>query len=356
MNQQSAPLAAPPRERPVRGGVATWACMPGFPPAVIFPFTPPERYGTRSVCEFQVLMYRPLYWLGREGEPAIDYDLSIGHEPEWSADGRSVTVRIKPWKWSNGETLCADNVMLFMNMLARKGPAFGLYTEGYFPDNLESYEKTAEDAVRFTFDAVYSRNWILMNQFTMITPFPKAWDRTADGPADASTDPDQAEAVYDYLLAENGGMTTESNAHRTRWPHSPIWSVVDGPWKLQEYTEEGVVTFVPNEHYSGPNKPHLDVFRQIPTDSDDEEYLLLQRGPDGPDGIQVGFLPLAYGEQPDNDPTVGGPNPLGDAYDLVPQNFFNIRFMAVNFYNPDLFGHLIRRPYIRQALQSCVDQ
>ena len=354
--QQQSTTAAAPRERAVKGGVATWACMPGFPPAVIFPFTPPERFGTRNVCEFQALMYRPLYWLGRDGGPGIDFDLSLAYEPEWGEDGRTVTVRIKPWKWSNGETLDADNVMFWMNMLSRKGPRYGLYTEGYFPDNLESYEKVAEDAVRFTFDRKYSRDWILVNQLTMIIPMPKAWDRTADGPADASHDADQADAVYEYLLAENGDMVAETNAHRTRWADSPVWSVVNGPWRLKSFTEEGVVTFVPNEHYSGPNKARLDEFRQIPTESDEQEYELLEAGPAGPGGIQVGFLPLSYGEQPDGDPTKGGPNPLGEHYDLVPQILFNIRFIALNFNQPGMFGNFARQPYIRQALQSCMDQ
>ncbi|GAB3848481.1 hypothetical protein GCM10027610_070150 [Dactylosporangium cerinum] len=107
--------------RSAQGGVATWACLPGFPPAVIFPFTPPERYGMRSTYEFQMLMYRPLYWIGRDGKLEIDFDLSLADEPVWDEDGRTVTIRIKPWKWSNGETVCADNVIFWMNMLARKG-------------------------------------------------------------------------------------------------------------------------------------------------------------------------------------------------------------------------------------------
>lgn len=344
------------RERPVEGGVATWACLPGFPPAVIFPFTPGERYGMRNLYEFQFLMYRPLYWLGRNGEPAIDFDLSLGDPPEWDADGCSCTVRIKPWRWSNGETACADNVMFWMNMLSRKGPRFGAYTKGYFPDNLVSYQKVAEDGVRFTFDRAYSRKWVLLNQLTMITPMPKAWDRTAAGPADATHDPDQVNAVYEFLMAENGETVAESNEHRTRWPNSPIWSVVNGPWRLCSYTADGVVTFVPNPHYSGPNPARLDEFRQVPTSSDEQQYALLQAGPDGPDAVQVGFLPLSFGHQPDPDPTVGGPNPLGDRYTLVPQILFTINFMALNFGNPTVAGHLIRQPYVRQALQSCLDQ
>ena len=165
--------ARPGGEKAVRGGVVTWACSPGFPPAVIFPFTPPERFGTRSVYEFQALMYRPLFWFGRDGGTGIDFDLSIGHEPVWEEDGRTVTVRIKPWKWSNGETLCADNVMFWMNMLARKGPRYGNYVEGFFPDNLVSYEKVSDDTVRFVFDRVYSKTWVLLNQLTMIIPMPR---------------------------------------------------------------------------------------------------------------------------------------------------------------------------------------
>ena len=356
MEQQLTHDAEPLRECVIKGGVTTWACLPGFPPAVIFPFTPPERYGMRNLYEFQMLMYRPLYWLGRDGELAIDDDLSIGEEPEWDADGRTCTVRIKPWRWSNGETVCADNVIFWMNMLTRKGPKFGAYVEGYFPDNLVSYAKVAHDRVSFTFDRVYSKHWVLMNQLTMITPMPKAWDRTAAGPADATTDLDQVDAVYDFLMAENGDMVAESNAHRVKWADSPIWSVVNGPWRLKSYTEEGVVTFVPNEHYSGPHPPHLDEFRQVPTTSDEQEYEVLRAGPDGPDAIQVGYLPLSFGVQPSGDPTTGGPNPLDDRYTLVPQILFTINFMALNFNNPTIAGHLIRQPYVRQALQSCLDQ
>ena len=72
--------------KPVHGGTASWACNPGFPPSTIFPFTPPERMGIRNLFEFQTLMYRPLYWLGRDGEPGVDYDLSPAEPPQWSEE------------------------------------------------------------------------------------------------------------------------------------------------------------------------------------------------------------------------------------------------------------------------------
>jgi peptide/nickel transport system substrate-binding protein len=335
--------------RPVRGGTVSWACHVGFPPSTIFPFTPPERVGIRNLLEFQALMYRPLYWLGRDGQPEVDYDLSLAGPPQWSQDGRSVTVTVKPWKWSNGETICADNVMFWVNMMVVKASRLGTYSPGYFPDNLTSYQKIAPDQVRFTFDKVYSRSWVLMNQLSLIIPMPRAWDRTAAGPADASTDTADIPAVYDYLIAQHGSWATESNEDRAGWPSSPIWSVVNGPWRLKSFELDGTVTFQPNEHYSGPNKPYLDEFRQVPSASDEDEYHTLLAGP-GP--IQVGYLPHGMGA----DRAGGQPGALAKHFRFVPQNIYLINYMPLNFEHPGTAGRIIGQAYFRQALQCAMDQ
>jgi peptide/nickel transport system substrate-binding protein len=350
-------VSTKPSGTPKQGGVVTWACAPGFPPAVIFPFTPAERMGTRNILEFQALMYRTLYYFGSTGTPDVDYTQSIGEEPEWSEDGLTVTITVKPWKWSNGETLSADNVLFWVNLMKVKGARYGEYVPGYFPDNLTSYGKLAEDKVFFTFDKVYSKHWVLYNQLSTITPLPKSWDRTDEGPANASGGTADVEAVYAYLMAQQGDIVAEGNAHRTKWADSPVWSVVSGPWRLKSYTLEGIVTFVPNEHYSGPNKPYLDEFRQVPTFSDEEQFKMLQAGPDSPDGgIQVGYLPLSFATEPAVDPTVGGPNPLAENYTMHPQVAFCIRYISLNYNNPTVVGKMFAQTYLRQALQSVLDQ
>ncbi|MHA6757406.1 ABC transporter substrate-binding protein [Streptacidiphilus sp. PAMC 29251] len=350
--------AAKPEQaaKPKQGGVVTWACAPGFPPAVIFPFTPAERMGTRNILEFQALMFRTLYYFGSNGSPDVDYDSSIGTPPVWSEDGLTVTITVKPWKWSNGETLCADNVLFWVNLMKVKGDRYGEYVPGLFPDNLTSYGKLSEDTVYFTFDKQYSQRWVLFNQLSTITPLPRAWDRTDAGPADASGDLADVEAVYAYLMKEQGDHVEEGNDHRTRWADSPIWSVVSGPWRLKSYTIEGVVTFVPNPHYSGPNKPYLDEFRQIPINHEDEQYELLKAGPHGPGGVQVGYLPLGFASGSTTDPTAGSQNPLSEDYTLVPQMAYCIRYMSMNFNNPTVSGAIFRQTYFRQALQSAMDQ
>lgn len=333
-----------------KGGVATWACNPGFPPAVIFPFTPRERIGIRNLNEFQMLMYRPLYWLGNKGEAGIDPDLSLAFPPEWEDDGVTVTVTLKPWQFSNGEPIGADSVMFWVNMMKVKGDRLGTYVPGYFPDNLVSYEKVADDKVRFVFDSVYSKTWVEMNQFTLIVPMPKAWDRTADGPARASYELDDVEAVYDYLVEENGTWVQETNEHRTTWADSPVWSVVSGPWRLKSYTMDGVVTFVPNENYSGPNKARLAEFRQVQNDTDELMYEALQKGPNGDDGIHIGYLPF------DKMAADGEPDPLADDYRIVPQDIFCVRYMPFNFDNDGKAATIYKHAYVRQALQMCLDQ
>ena len=99
---------------PRRGGVVTWASAPGFPPAVaIFPFVPVERIGTRNIQEFQALMFRTLFYFGSDGTPDVDWANSIGEPPRWSDDGLTCTIKVKPWQWSNGETMSADNVLFW---------------------------------------------------------------------------------------------------------------------------------------------------------------------------------------------------------------------------------------------------
>ena len=85
-------------------------------------------------------MYRPLYWFGNNNSPAVDYNYSIGNTPVFSNGDKTVTVTLKNWKFSNGETVTSRDVEFWMNMefaMAPKGDWCD-YTPGYFPDNVAS--------------------------------------------------------------------------------------------------------------------------------------------------------------------------------------------------------------------------
>jgi peptide/nickel transport system substrate-binding protein len=83
----------------ISGGTASWAELPGSAPNLIFPFDPSGFFSVPNISEFQYLMYRPLYWFGQGSTPNLNLSLSVGKEPNYSADGKSVTIGLNNYKW-----------------------------------------------------------------------------------------------------------------------------------------------------------------------------------------------------------------------------------------------------------------
>ena len=76
--------------------------------------------------------------------------------------------------------------------------------------------------------------------------------------------------------------------------------MVDGPWKLASLTSDGTATFVPNPRYSGPDKPHLARFVELPFTSADAEFSVLRAGP-ASGGPGTSGQQISVGYVPDND-------------------------------------------------------
>ena len=192
-------------------------------------------------------MYRPLYWFGN-GDVADDQLLAEpgGARRSGQSNSKSVTITLKPYKWSNGETVDATDVLFWMNMFKVEKDNFGGYVPGYIPDNVASVKAhRLHDQVQFNLTKAYNHNWFLYNELPTITPMPDAWDRTASGPSDCAKDASDCAAVYNYLIAQNRDLSTYAT--------SPVWAVVDGPWKLSAFNSDGALTMVQNPTYSGPS-------------------------------------------------------------------------------------------------------
>ena len=111
----------------------------------------------------------------------------------YSDDGKTVTISMKGWKWSNGETVNANDVVFWLNMMeAEKANYYG-YTPGLLPDNLTSYSATGPDTVVLHLKSAVSSIWFTYNQLAEITPMPMAWDVSSASAA-----------------AGSGGCTTDS--------------------------------------------------------------------------------------------------------------------------------------------------
>ena len=327
------------------GGTVTWAEWPGQPPDYIFPLFSYQYYSQPNVGNFQYLMYRPLYWFGtNNNKPVLNESLSLAYPPVWSDNDTVVTVRLKPYKWSDGETVSSRDVVFWMNLLKAEKDNWGAYVPGYFPDNVASTTAEGPETVAFKLTGSFNQTWFLYNELSQITPLPIAWDRTslsasAPSPGQAGlpdTTTKGADAVYTFLngLSKNAGS----------WAKSPIWSVVDGPFKLMAFTNTGEATFVPNPTYSGPVKASIAKFIETPITSPAAEVNLAKTGASN---LTVAYLPDDYFPELSS--------LAGAGYRSLSAYTFDSAYMPFNLNNPK-FGPVFRQLYFRQAFQHLVDQ
>jgi peptide/nickel transport system substrate-binding protein len=337
----------------VEGGTAYFAEQPLQTPTYIFPLVSGADYSVENTADFQTLLYPPLYWYGDRGTTSVDYPLSIGDAPVYSDGNRVVTIMLKHYAWSDGETVSARDVGLWINLLKASTAGWASYVPGGFPDNVVSWKALGPTTVQLHLNASYNPFWFTYNELSQITPLPIAWDRTsltqqAPSPTAANL-PDTttagARAVYNFLNGEARKISGYAS--------SPIWSVVDGPWKLSSLTSDGTATFGPNPRYSGPQKPHLAKFVELPFTSTTAEFSVLKAGSasggPGRSGQQI-----SVGYVPDND-LPQQPALRAQGYQLIKDFPFGFDYFEPNFNNPKV-GPILRQLYFRQAFQHLVDQ
>jgi peptide/nickel transport system substrate-binding protein len=337
------------------GGTARVALPPGVTLNYIFPYTPLTNANEYNAEGFQQLMYRPLYMFGNNGPSvSVNYPLSVANAPVYSNGGKTVTITMKGWKWSDGEAVDASDVIFWLNMMNAEPDNFYGFVPGLLPNNLASYSATGPDTVVLNLKSAVSSIWFTYNQLAEITPMPAAWDVTSAsakaGSGGCATDTAadkyaKCAAVYNFLSAQAKNAKTYAT--------NPVWSVVDGPWKLSSFSTaaSGPVTgFVPNTAYSGSPKPQLAGLTYYAYTDDTTEYTALKTGQ-----LDFGVVPYQ-----DLGPVSGSQrlptnNPLGSAYNLGAAYAFGVEYFYINYNNPTL-GPAFKQLYVRQALQELIDQ
>jgi peptide/nickel transport system substrate-binding protein len=342
--------SAPTGGTPVSGGTATFALAPSSIPNYIFPFTSSTYFSVYNAEEFQYLMYRPLYWFGNGASPTLNTSLSLANPPVYS--GKNVTITLKGWKWSNGETVTAQDVLFWIHMLQAVGStSWGDYSPGGFPANVSNVKATSPTTLTMTMNKQYNPTWFTSNELSQITPMPMAWDITSlNGKPQSGGCTASASAcakVYNFLDGQSKALST--------WASSKIWSVVDGPWQLQSFNSDGNSTFVPNKAYSGSPKPKLAKFQEIPFTTESAQYNVLQAGANGgSQKIDVGYLPTTDAPTKPANATVGT-NPV-HGYTLDPLYLWSINYFPVNFQSTTGNGPIIKQLYFREALAYLMNQ
>jgi len=332
----------------VAGGSVTIAQLPQSAPNYIFPFVPPGHHTVQNVEQFQALMYRPLYWIGSGNSLAVDEELSLAELPVWNDTHDRVTIELKQFSWSDGTPLTPRNVAFWIGLLRAEKKNVSYYTPGLFPDNLAdvAYDDKA-NTVTMTLTSPVSPDWFLYSQLSTITPLPEAWDLTGPGTKGScsSTDPAAQAAscsdVYKYLSEKAKSTATYAS--------EPLWQVVNGPYRLKSFESSGAFTLVANTKYSGSPKPTISELNFVPFTSVSAEYDALRSGQQ----LTIGYVPSNVlkpkkaGDPPGESPVPG--------FKLAPVQPWGFSYLLINFNNPTV-GPVLRQLYIRQALQSVVNQ
>jgi peptide/nickel transport system substrate-binding protein len=329
---------------PVKGGTAVWAEPPSEVPSYILPFMNAANESNVNLFDFQYLMYRPLYWFGQGSQPTVNNSLSLAKPPVFNGD--KVTITLKNYKWSNGTQVTTQDLMFFINMLKAEPSNFYATVPGGFPTNVSAVTAVSPTELTMTMNKSYSPTWFEYNELSLIVPMPAAWDRTASGSSDCATTVSDCAAVYNYLA----GQAKDLNTYAT----SPLWGIVDGPWKLSAFNADGHDTYVPNKSYSGPVKPKLAAFQEVPFTTDSAEYDVL-RSAASSTKIDVGYLPDQDAPAKPANATVGS-NPLS-GYTLDPLYPWGIDYYALN-YNSTVSDHaaVFKQLYFRQAMAYLLNQ
>jgi len=325
--------------KPISGGTATFAELPGATPNYIFPMLTAAYYSVTNIEQFQRLSFRSLYWIGNaEGQPVVDPSMSLAALPVYSKNDSVVTITLGNYKWSDGTPVTTRDVAFWINLLEANKTNFAAYIPGEFPDNLKSYKIVNAKTIVLTLNGSYNPTWFTYNQLSQITPLPaQAWDKTSAsgkvGNYDETTS--GAKAVFNFLTAQSKSIATYGT--------NPLWKTVDGPWTLVNYQSGGYAKFEANPAYAGPTKPKLKYFVEEPFTSETAELNVLRSG----NSIDYGYLPTQESSQ------AGLLDSQG--YRTSPWIGSGTTFFLMNFNNPQT-GPLIGQAYIRQAMQSLIDE
>jgi peptide/nickel transport system substrate-binding protein len=338
--------------KPVKGGTATVFVVSGTQANYIFPFSSLTYFSVYNMQYFQYLMYRPLYMFGGNNQSvAVNYPLSTAQAPIYSNGGKTIVINMKGWKWSNGETVDANDVLFWLHMMQGELKNWAAAAPGGIPQNITSMKATGPLQITLTLNKAYSSLWYTYNELSQITPMPMAWDVTSlhakAGSGGCTTDSAKDKwakcaKVYNFLINQAKASSTYAS--------SPIWTVVNGPWKLQTFNSDGSDVFVPNPTYSGSPKPRVSSVKFVPYTTDTAEFTGVKAGQ-----VDVGLIPSQDLPQKSVSEVLPPTNPAPSNYNLQPFYNFGVNYYQVNWHNKT-FGPVFKQLYFRQALEYLDDQ
>jgi peptide/nickel transport system substrate-binding protein len=322
----------------VPGATVTFGIQPGSTPVYILPLYSIQFWNLSDQAELENLLYPPLYWFGKGNSPLdINESLSLAYPPVYSDNNRTITITLKSGiKWSDGQPFTSRDVEFWMNLLKANKADYGPYIPGSFPDNVTSADYPNASTVVFHLNASYNPEYFTGTELSDINPLPQhAWDKTSMSGSVGNYDMTTAgaKAVYKFLNAQSLNTASYST--------SPLWKVIDGPFRLVSNTSSGNFTFEPNSSYFGPKSKIGKLVELSFTSATAENDALLSGS------IDYGYLP-ASGSAPE----IPRLEHLG--YQVDPWPWYGANYVRFNYTDPAT--PFVKQQYVRVAMQELVNE
>jgi peptide/nickel transport system substrate-binding protein len=325
---------------PVRGGTVTVAEV-GVSPNLIFPLDPSTNSNGYNVNLTEGL-WPFLVYIGDGASSGVNPQESLFSKMTWSNNDSTVTIVLKPWKWSDGVPITARDFTFMYNLLKTNYNNWLVYVPGLFPTDVKSVLTPNSHTVVLNLTRSYNPTFYTDDVLSTIMLLPQhAWDRTSQtGPVgNYDETATGSRAVYNFLQTVGKNMSTFAT--------NPLWQVVDGPWKLAAFNSSGYYAWVPNKNYSGPDKPYLSKVEWTPFTDDTAEMDTLRSG-----------TSLDLAQVPAND-LKQIPQLEAEGYDVFQSPTAGMAQILPNFWPAGPAtpaGPLIRQLYIRQALEDLINR
>jgi len=253
-------------------------------------------------------LYAGLFWFDKNDQ--IDWSRSIARKVDVSDNGQRYLVTMRPWPWSDGRPVTADDVLYSWELIQKLGLNFYGYGQGGVPTMIKSLRVIGREQFEITLSQPANPIWFELNGLSQLTPYPRhSW----------------------------GKLTTDELWEDQSNPK--YFTVVDGPFKIDRFDMGRFISFVDNPSYPLEHMP----FKRI-------VVKFVQTGGAELQGIEAGELDIS--NLPLEALAIG--NSLKHIHLVVEPPSFGYTYMGLNFKNP--LVPFFRDVRVRQAIQDAIDE
>ena len=326
-----------------KAGSITYGFLASNAPNWILPEVTAAFNSVYNTYTFEYESWRPIYDVPQGTTQTVYQKLSVANPPAFSNGDKTMSISLKPWKWSDGTTVSSKDLLFSIEEIkaaVKASPAnWAAYVPGFFPDTITSMSTPDSSTLVVNMKSAVNPTWMEEDILGAISLFPSTkWAKdSANGAQLDYTNPSNAAKIYNYLSAQSKALNTYAT--------NPLWQDVYGPYKISSYNATtGAYTMVPNTAYSGPHASPMSNFVGVPFTSNAAQFNAIKSG-----SIDVSVVP------PEDTPQLSSLKAAGYNYYGMPA--WGNYFAAYNFQDKTgNFDKIVSQLYFRQAMQHLEDQ